>query len=58
MTYPIIQRELTVHLHNNSWYLHSIEAEEKILGPVDNGWHRFNLYPDSFTPGQQKKQAE
>lgn len=49
MTYPIMQRELTVHLHNNSWYLRPIEDEEKIQGPVDYGWHRFNLYPDSFT---------
>jgi glyceraldehyde-3-phosphate dehydrogenase (ferredoxin) len=52
MTYPIMQRELTVHLHNNSWYLRPIEDEEKILGPVDYGWHRFNLYPDSFTFGE------
>ncbi len=52
MTYPIIQRELTVHLHNGSWYLRPIENEEKILGPVDYGWHRFNIYPDSFTFGE------
>ena len=52
MTYPIIQRELTVHLHNKNWYLRPIEDEEKILGPVDYGWHRFNLYPDSFTFGE------
>jgi glyceraldehyde-3-phosphate dehydrogenase (ferredoxin) len=52
MTYPIIQRELTIHLHNNNWYLRPIEDEEKILGPVDYGWHRFNLYPDSFTFGE------
>jgi glyceraldehyde-3-phosphate dehydrogenase (ferredoxin) len=52
MTYPIIQRELTIHLHNNSWYLRPIEDEEKILGPVDYGWHRYNLYPDSFTFGE------
>jgi glyceraldehyde-3-phosphate dehydrogenase (ferredoxin) len=52
MTYPIMQRELTVHLHNRSWYLRPIEDEEKILGPVDYGWHRFNLYPDSFTFGE------
>src|SRR5512138_2607210 len=52
MTYPIMQRELTVHLHNKSWYLRPIEDEEKILGPVDYGWHRFNLYPDSFTFGE------
>jgi glyceraldehyde-3-phosphate dehydrogenase (ferredoxin) len=52
MTYPIIQRELTIHLHNGNWYLRPIEDEEKILGPVDYGWHRFNLYPDSFTFGE------
>src|SRR5512133_3735880 len=52
MTYPIIQRELTVHLHNGNWYLRPIEDEEKVLGPVDYGWHRFNLYPDSFTFGE------
>jgi glyceraldehyde-3-phosphate dehydrogenase (ferredoxin) len=52
MTYPIMQRELTVHLHNNNWYLRPIEDEEKILGPVDYGWHRYNLYPDSFTFGE------
>ena len=37
--------ELTIHLHSNNWYLRPIEDEEKILGPVDYGWHRFNLYP-------------
>ncbi|HSL42745.1 MAG TPA: aldehyde ferredoxin oxidoreductase C-terminal domain-containing protein [Anaerolineales bacterium] len=52
MTYPLMQRELTVHLHNKNWYLRPIEDEEKILGPVDYGWHRFNLYPDSFTFGE------
>lgn len=52
MPYPIMQRELTVHLHNNNWYLRPIDDEEKILGPVDYGWHRFNLYPDSFTFGE------
>jgi glyceraldehyde-3-phosphate dehydrogenase (ferredoxin) len=52
MTYPIMQRELTVHLHNGNWYLRPIEDEEKILGPVDYGWHRYNLYPDSFTFGE------
>ena len=52
MTYPIIQRELTVHLHNKNWYLRPIVDEEKILGPVDYGWHRYNLYPDSFTFGE------
>lgn len=52
MTYPIIQRELTIHLHNKNWYLRPIEDEEKILGPVDYGWHRYNLYPDSFTFGE------
>ncbi len=52
MTYPIIQRELTIHFHNGNWYLRPIEDEEKILGPVDYGWHRYNLYPDSFTFGE------
>jgi glyceraldehyde-3-phosphate dehydrogenase (ferredoxin) len=52
MTYPIMQRELTIHLHNNNWYLRPIEDEEKILGPVDYGWHRYSLYPDSFTFGE------
>ena len=52
MTYPITQRELTVHLHNKNWYLRPIEDNENILGPVDYGWHRYNLYPDSFTFGE------
>ena len=52
MTYPIIQRELTVHLQNGNWYLRPIEDEEAVLGPVDYGWQRFNLYPDSFTFGE------
>ena len=51
MTYPIIQRELTVHLNNGNWYLRPIE-EKEILGPVDYGWHRYRLYPDSFTFGE------
>jgi len=52
MPYPITQRELTVHLHNKNWYLRPIEEKENILGPVDYGWHRYNLYPDSFTFGE------
>jgi len=52
MPYPITQRELTIHLHNNNWYLRPIEDNENILGPVDYGWHRYNLYPDSFTFGE------
>ena len=52
MPYPITQRELTVHLHNKNWYLRPIEDNENILGPVDYGWHRYNLYPDSFTFGE------
>ncbi len=51
MTYPVIQRELTFHLNNGNWYLRPISARE-ILGPVDYGWKRFNLYPDSFTFGE------
>lgn len=46
MTCPIMQRELTVHLHNKNWYLRPSEDEEKIL------------YPDSFTPGLQKKEQK
>jgi hypothetical protein len=52
MVYPIMQRELTVHMHNSNWYLRLIEDEEKISGLVDSGWHRYNLYPDSFTFGE------
>ena len=55
VAYPIIQRELTIRLHNHSWYLRPIEDEEKILGSVDYGWNRFNLYPYSYEPSQQKK---
>ncbi len=51
MTYPILARELTVHLHNGHWYLRPV-ADPAILGPVDYGWHRYNHYPDSFTFGQ------
>lgn len=51
MTYPILQRELTVHLNNGNSYIRPLE-DEKILGPVDYGWQRFNLYPDSFTFGE------
>lgn len=51
MTYPVLQRELTVHLHNGHWYIRPIKGTD-ILGPVDYGWHRYNLYPDSFTFGQ------
>lgn len=51
MTYPIHQREMTVHLHNGNWYVRPID-DTRILGPVDYGWQRFNLYPDSFTFGE------
>jgi glyceraldehyde-3-phosphate dehydrogenase (ferredoxin) len=51
MTYPIIQRELTVHANNGNWYLRPID-EKDVLGPADYAWHRFNLYPDSFTFGE------
>ncbi len=51
MTYPVLQRELTVHLNNGHWYLRPID-ETKVLGPVDYGWHRYNAYPDSFTFGE------
>ncbi len=51
MIYPVLQRELTVHLYNGNWYLRPTETPE-VLGPVDFGWHRFRLYPDSFTFGE------
>jgi len=51
MTYPIIQREMTVHLNNGNWYARPLE-DPSILGPVDYGWRRYNLYPDSFTFGE------
>jgi glyceraldehyde-3-phosphate dehydrogenase (ferredoxin) len=51
MVYPIIQRELTVHLNNEHWYLKPIE-DPSILGPVDYGWNRYRMYPDSFTFGE------
>lgn len=51
MTYPISQRELTIHLNNGNWYLRPVD-DKNILGPVDYGWHRYRLYPDSFTFGE------
>ncbi len=51
MAYPILQRELTVHLNNGNWYLRPLEAPG-ILGPVDYGWSRYKSYPDSFTFGE------
>ncbi|MBN1681390.1 MAG: aldehyde ferredoxin oxidoreductase [Anaerolineae bacterium] len=51
MPYPIHQRVLTVHLHNGHWYLRPVEAPD-VLGPVDYGWLRYHLYPDSFTFGE------
>jgi len=51
MTYPILQRELTVHLNNAHYYIRPIEGEH-VLGPVDYGWARYNAYPDSFTFGE------
>ena len=51
MPYPVLQRELTIHLNNGNWYIRPIEGT-KILGPVDYGWHRYNAYPDSFTFGE------
>jgi len=52
MSYPIMQRELTIHLQNKNWYLRPIEDEEKILGSVDYGWHRFNLSWDTWSSGR------
>ena len=37
MGYPVLQRELTVHLHNGNWYLRPVE-DPRVLGPVDYGW--------------------
>ncbi len=51
MSYPVLQRELTIHLHNGNWYIRPID-ESRILGPVDYGWQRYNAYPDSFTFGE------
>jgi len=51
LTYPLLSREMTVHLDNGHWYLRPLEYET-ILGPVDYGWQRFNLYPDSFCFGE------
>ena len=59
MVYPVLQRELTVHLNNGHWYLRPIDETDdanpgsrEILGPVDYGWARYSLYPDSFTFGE------
>jgi glyceraldehyde-3-phosphate dehydrogenase (ferredoxin) len=51
MAYPLLQRELTIHLHNGHWYVRPIQGTA-ILGPVDYGWYRYNLYPDSFVFGE------
>ncbi len=52
MTYPVLQRELSIHLDNGRWAVRSIdEYATRILGPVDYGWHRYTQYPDSFTFG-------
>lgn len=51
MGYPVLQRELTVHLNNGNWYVRPLE-DERIFGPVDYGWYRYNSYPDSFTFGE------
>lgn len=51
MGYPVLQRELTIHLHNANWYVRPVE-DKRILGPVDYGWYRYNAYPDSFTFGE------
>jgi glyceraldehyde-3-phosphate dehydrogenase (ferredoxin) len=53
MVYPVLERELTIHLNNGHWYLRPLgENERSILGPVDYGWERHNLYPGSFTFGE------
>ncbi len=53
MTYPVLQRELSIHLTDERWAIRSIDEQASgILGPVDYGWHRYNEYPDSFTFGE------
>ena len=53
MTYPVLQRELSIHLNDVRWAVRSIDEQASgILGPVDYGWHRYNEYPDSFTFGE------
>jgi hypothetical protein len=42
MVYPILQRELTIHLNNGHWYLRPTE-DPNVLGPVDFGWKRYKL---------------
>jgi glyceraldehyde-3-phosphate dehydrogenase (ferredoxin) len=51
MVYPILTRELTVHLDNGHWYLRPSD-EATMLGPVDFGWQRYKAYPDSITFGE------
>jgi glyceraldehyde-3-phosphate dehydrogenase (ferredoxin) len=51
MTYPLHQRELTVQLDNGDWQVSAIEGTD-ILGPIDHGWQRYTLDPDSFTFGE------
>ncbi len=53
MVYPVLQRELSIHLDNGRWAVRPIDEQASgILGPVDYGWHRYNKYPDSFTFGE------
>ncbi len=53
MTYPVLQRELSIHLDNGRWAVRAIDEQATgILGPVDYGWHRYTQYPDSFTFGE------
>jgi glyceraldehyde-3-phosphate dehydrogenase (ferredoxin) len=53
MTYPVLQRELSIHLNDARWAVRSIDEQTSgILGPVDYGWHRYHEYPDSFTFGE------
>ena len=53
MVYPVLQRELDIHLDSQHWAVRPInEHESGILGPVDYGWHRYNEHSDSFTFGE------
>ncbi len=53
MTYPVLQRELSIHLNDGRWAVRPIDEQASgILGPVDYGWQRYNDYPDCFTFGE------
>ncbi len=51
MTVPLTQRELEVRLDDGRGETRAIEGDQ-ILGPIDYGWHRYDLHPESFTFGE------